>query len=324
MSTGSGRSAAGESRHVRTRGPSLPLRALTEVMKRDGEKTILASAELTAADVAAKAGAGPAVMTRRVRRRFGVERRRVAGLDVVAVEPRHREPGREIVYLHGGAYCYPMLTAHWWLVAALASDNAARVHVVFSPLAPEGTAAAVVPGVAAVVSVLTEESGVPLVLAGDSAGGGLALAVALHLREAVLPLPAHLVLFAPWLDLTMEHPELDASLTADPNLAAPGLRHAAALYAGGLDLADPRVSPARAEVAGLPPATVVLGTRDGTYPDARDWATRAERGGVDLATFTAGGGFHVFIAATMLPESRRARRFVAGRLAESWGSRVGA
>jgi len=291
------------------------MRLVTAVLRHDGEKRILSDADRTAADIPVKAGAGPARVPRRMKRRCGIINRRIAGLPATTVVPAGTALcQRSIVYLPGGSYTYPLLTAHWWLITAFARENNARVHVIFYPLAPDGTAATVVPAVADAVAEIAAEEGESPVLAGDSAGGGLALAVTHHLRQSGRAQPEHLVLLAPWLDAELGHPGIDALVRTDPSLARPGLLYSARLWAGGLDLEDPLVSPAHLPVDGLCRTTMVFGTNDILYPDGQDWAHRAHRAGVDLATYTATGGFHVFIAATALPESVAARSLISRRI----------
>jgi epsilon-lactone hydrolase len=291
------------------------MRLVTAVLRHSGEKRILSDADRTAADIRAKAAAGPAPVPRRTKRHCDITSHRIAGLSATTVVPAGTAlRQRSIVYLPGGSYTYPLVKAHWWLITALARENNARVHVIFYPLAPDGTVATVVPAVAdAVAEIAAEEGGSP-VLAGDSAGGGLALAVTHHLRQTGRKPPEHLVLLSPWLDAELAHPAIDALAPKDPSLARPGLLFSARLWADGLDLSDPLVSPAHLPVEGLCPTTAVFGTNDILYPDEQDWVRRALEAGVDLATYTAADGFHVFIAATALPESVAARSLISRRL----------
>jgi acetyl esterase/lipase len=221
---------------------------------------------------------------------------------------------RPLVYVHGGGYVHQFETAHWWLTSALAPDLGVRIYAVDYVLAPTGTAADGVADVAAAVTALAEREGISPIVAGDSAGGGLALAAAARLRGASSA-PAHLALFAPWLDAGLRSPEARALERRDPSLALPGLRIAGRLWAGELGVDHPDVSPLFSEPAGLPPTSLVVGTRDLLYPDARDFAASARSAGVDVATFTAADAFHVFPAATWLPESASARVWLKQRLA---------
>jgi acetyl esterase/lipase len=189
-----------------------------------------------------------------------------------------------------------------------------RIYAVDYTLAPSGTAATGVDEVAGAVRAASERHGLTPIVAGDSAGGGLAVAVACRLRGTPAA-PAHLALFSPWLDVAVRNPEARALDRRDPSLALPGLLVGGELWAGELGADDPSVSPLFADPTGLPPISLVVGTRDMLYPDAREFAASARSQGVDIATFTASDAFHVFPAATWLPESISSRVWLKQRLA---------
>ncbi len=237
------------------------------------------------------------------------------GLTCVSVGPRDRRAGRTIVYVPGGGYVNHPIAAHWAFMGALATENDACVVAPLYPLAPEGTAATVVPAMVALHRRLSAEAGAPPVWAGDSAGAGLALATALWLRDQQEALPAHLVLIAPWLDVEMRHPDVAAILDRDPMQDLPGLRYAGAMWAGDLSPADPLVSPGNGELHGLPPLTVIGGTRDILHAGARDFAERASTAGVDVVLLEAPGGVHSFPVMRRPPEAAEARRLIRQRLA---------
>ncbi|MEJ5913254.1 alpha/beta hydrolase fold domain-containing protein [Pseudokineococcus sp. 1T1Z-3] len=257
---------------------------------------------------------GPARPGWAVRRACDISRSTLAGLPVVTVAPRGRTPSSVLVYVHGGAYVGPPLSQHWDLMAALAKEADATVLAPLYPLAPQGTAAPVVAAMVELHRELLARDGVAPAWAGDSAGGGLALATALALRAAGEPLPPHLALLAPWVDLSLRNPGIAAFAGRDRLLDVAALRHDGDLWRAGLPVDDPRVSPVVADLQGLPPLTVVVGTRDLFTPDCRLLAERARAAGVDVVLEEYAEGFHVFPAVTWLPESRAARRTVVRRL----------
>ncbi|MFI5800389.1 alpha/beta hydrolase fold domain-containing protein [Streptomyces sp. NPDC051677] len=294
--------------------PSLRMRFVCAWLAATRTKRVLGDDESTEADRQRNRRKGPAAVPRRLRRTHDVTVHDRAGLRCAEIGVRGRRPERTIVYLHGGAYINPVVVQHWDLMAALAAENDARVIAPFYPLAPEGTAGTVVPSLLDLQVRLTEESGAAPVWAGDSAGGGLALATAMRLRGEGLPLPRHLVLFAPWLDAGLTNRGVADVVARDPTLDVAGLRYAGRLWAGALPVDSPQVSPGSGDPRGLPPTTVVVGTRDIFVADCRDFAARARTAGVDIALFEGVGGFHVYPAVTFLPESAEARRLVTARL----------
>ena len=237
------------------------------------------------------------------------------GWPVYRVLPRHRTPTRAAVYVHGGAWVNQIHPLHWRLVAGLAVRSGTAVTVPIYPLAPVGTAATVVPAVADLLAGLTDRHGAGSVsVAGDSAGGQIALSAAMLLRDrGVAPLH-RTVLVSPALDLTLTNPEIDVVELTDPWLARPGTRAAIELWRGDLPLEDPRVSPLFGDLTGLGPLTVFSGTRDITSPDTRLLVARARAAGVAVDHHEEAGLVHVH-PLLPVPEGRRARRVMAAALA---------
>lgn len=299
---------------ARTR-PSLRMRLVVAYLGTTRTKRVLGDVDATEADRQRGRQQGAAPPSRRVRRTHDVTEHERDGLRWAEVVDRGRNPTSNIVYVHGGGYISPAVVQHWDLMAALASDNNARVVAPFYALAPAGTAATELPDMVDLHLRLTEESGgSPPTWAGDSAGGGLALATAMRLRDDGQPLPRHLLLFAPWLDVELLNPRISEVIETDPTLNLPGLRYAGKLWSGDLPPSSPQVSPGNGEPRGLPPMTVIVGTRDIFVADCRDFSARARVAGVDIVLRESPGGFHVYPAATFLPESREARRLVTERL----------
>jgi monoterpene epsilon-lactone hydrolase len=223
------------------------------------------------------------------------------------VTPRGADPRRTVVHLHGGGYVAGIDPFHVRYVARLATDLGARVVVPDYPLAPEHTWRDSHAAVADLVARWAADSE-ELVLSGDSAGGGYALAVALTLRDRGGPQPSRLLLHAPWVDLTTSTPETEEFSARDPWLFLGKLRAYAAWWAGRADdLARPEVSPALADLAGLPPALMFCGTRDTLAPGCRLLARRAAEAGWDLTYVEAPGLIHVYPLLPLVPEARAAR-----------------
>jgi monoterpene epsilon-lactone hydrolase len=259
------------------------------------------------------AAARPGLPTRlvpRFARRFSVVTEVLTGpagdFASYAVTPRGADPRRTVVYLHGGGYVAGIDPFHVRYVARLATTLGARVVVPDYPLAPEHTWRDSHAAIADVTARWAAESD-DLVLAGDSAGGGYALALALTLRDRGGPQPSRLLLHSPWVDLTTSTPETEQVTLDDPWLFLGKLRAYAAWWAGSPDdLGRPEVSPALADLAGLPPALVSCGTRDTLVPGCRLLASRAPEAGWDLAYVEVPGLIHVYPLLPLIPEARDA------------------
>lgn len=223
--------------------------------------------------------------------------------------PRHR-----VVYFHGGGYVAEVDPAHWAVCRRMATLVPARVSVPIYPLAPGATARTTVPRSADIVADIVRDAGDDslVTLMGDSAGGGLALATAQALRDRGVGAP-RLVLIAPWVDLTMTDELIDVTGTRDPMLSMPRLRRAGELYAGGLPVQDPRVSPIFGEMHGLGPMTIFVGTRDLLLRDAQRLREAATEQGIPVDFHEADGLIHVW-PILPLPEARKARRAIVGRI----------
>ena len=222
------------------------------------------------------------------------------------VTPRGIEPERTVVLIHGGGFVAPLDPFHVRYATRLATALRARVVLPDYPLAPEHSWR---DSHAALVDLVARWAGSPgeLVLAGDSAGGGLALALALSLRDRGGPQPDRLVLHSPWADLTTSTPDTAAFSERDTWLFLGKLHAYAGWWAGSPDdLGRPEVSPALACLDGLPPALVFCGTRDTLAPGCRLLAERAAASTWNLTYVEVPDLIHVYPLLPFVPEARRA------------------
>jgi epsilon-lactone hydrolase len=191
-----------------------------------------------------------------------------------------------VVHFHGGGYCVgSALTPRSW-AAHLSALTGCRVVLPEYRLAPEHPHPAALDDARAIwaeVSGHTEPGSV--VVSGDSAGGGLALALALSLRDEGRDLPAGCILLSPWLDLGRDRRAVPDLLRRDVLLTPDWLEACARAYAAPAAWADPSVSPLRAAHAGLPPLLIQAATDELLAPDAGLLAASASAAGVDV-TYT--------------------------------------
>lgn len=216
-----------------------------------------------------------------------------------------------VVYLHGGAYTNEVVEQQWTFAAGLARQTGFEVQVPIYGLAPHSTALEALDLVTDIVTGVVD-AGRRCVLAGDSAGGGLALVTAQSVPKHVRDGIAGLVLIAPWIDLAMTNPEVDEIEPTDPWLTRAGLHPIARSWAGGLAVDDPRVSPLHGDLADLPPVEVWVGTRDITLPDCRELGRRMPSG-APFALHVEEGAIHDY-PLLPAPEGRAARREIAARV----------
>jgi len=207
----------------------------------------------------------------------------IDGCNVWYLKPRAAEPVRSILYLHGGAYARGQYAQHWRFVAMLADSLNSEIIFPEYPLAPDHHAPEVHAMVADVYSsIITRNNPSKLIFMGDSAGGGLALALAQQLYINSKPLPQQLVLFAPWVDITMTNPEIHELDAKDPLLNVDQLIKAGKAYAGDLSPRDPLVSPLYGDLKHIPPTLIFTGTADVLLADCRSLKKLALEAGSEV------------------------------------------
>ncbi|MEP6843470.1 MAG: alpha/beta hydrolase [Pseudolysinimonas sp.] len=215
------------------------------------------------------------------------------GWPVYRITPAVGASRGTVIYAHGGAWVNEVALQHWQLAAQLAAEAQVAVDLVIYPLVPFGTAADVVATFVQLVLENRREFGAT-VLAGDSAGGQIALSAALQLRNEHAVTLARTVLISPSVDLTFTNPQIPAVQPSDPWLAVPGGIEFARHWAGELDIHDPVVSPLFGELSGLGPITLFTGTRDILNPDARLLAAKVAAAGVQIDVHEVHGQLHVY------------------------------
>ncbi|WP_240034725.1 alpha/beta hydrolase fold domain-containing protein [Glaciihabitans arcticus] len=214
---------------------------------------------------------------------------------------------RRALYLHGGANIYEIAPQHWSLVGRLAPGASALISVAIYPLAPEGTAGPLTEVAADLVAAMIREVGAQNVtILGDSAGGGMALATAMVLRDRGEP-GVGVVMISPSLDLSLSDPDVIETAKIDPWLDIPGASAASELYRGDLPVEHPRVSALNGSLEGLGDLQIFTGTLDMLNPDARRLRARAAEAHHTLEFHEVEGMIHVY-PILPIPEAAVARQ----------------
>ena len=237
-----------------------------------------------------------------------------AGVEAEWNVPVDCEPGRVVVYCHGGGFATGDIPSWRVLCSHLARACRARVLSVGYRLAPEHPyPAALEDALAAYRFVLAEGTDpAQLVLAGDSAGGGLAVSTLVALRDAGDPLPAAGISLSPWFDLTLSNPTIETLAEVDPMVTRPMLEEFRAAYLAGADPRTPTASPLHADVAGLPPLLIQVGGAEVLLGESEAFAKKATAAGVDVTFEVWDEMIHVWhMFADELPEAREAIERIA-------------
>ncbi len=221
---------------------------------------------------------------------------------MTTLTPRKGATGTHLIYTHGGCYIYAMIPAYWTILETLIRNSGVTVTVPHYGLAPRHRVDEAYELLTAVYTTVSASSD-RVFLAGDSAGGGLALGQALRYRETP---PAGIILFSPLVDATLSNPAIPELASRDRQLGPAGLAAAAEWWAGERSVADPLLSPLLGDLSALPPIWIYQGGNDILAADAK---LLAEKTGAHLVFEPK--AFHDYVGAPWTPEARRALAEVA-------------
>ncbi len=218
-------------------------------------------------------------------------------------------PERTLLYLHGGGYCIGSIDTHRGLVAEIARASGCRALAVDYRLAPEHPFPAALDDALAAWRYLLSQGCEPsrASIVGDSAGGGLTVATLVAARDAGEPLPGAAACLSPWVDLEGTGESMTTKADQDPMIHREGLLRMARAYLGDAPARTPLAAPLHADLAGLPPLFIQVGTAEALLDDSKRLAERARASGVDVSLEQWEEMIHVFQAfGAMLPEAREA------------------
>jgi len=218
-----------------------------------------------------------------------------------------------ILYLHGGAYALGSPRMHREFLSRLAKTCRRQVLSLDYRLAPEHPFPAALEDCLSAYDWLLSQGFAPseIALAGDSAGGGLAAAALVALRDLHRELPACAVCISPWLDLSALPVK---TAPGDPVLNQEVLDTYAKAYAGDNDPANPLISPLLADLRGLPPINIQASEHEILLEQSKQFEEKARQAGVEIRLDCWPGMFHVFQMVPILPESRRSLEKIAAFL----------
>lgn len=227
-------------------------------------------------------------------------------LDTYILKSNSRSDERIVLYLPGGGYVEQPLTWHWHFLHNLREQLNCTVFVPIYPKAPDNQYTAAIESVLKVYQhILKIAKPENMVIMGDSAGGGLSLAFAQYLLEQELPQPKDIILLSPWLDITLNNPQVLAMIDKEPMLNWDMLVEAGKRYAGETPRTHYLVSPIHGEIKNLGKISLFIGTHEFFLPDARKFREKAARQSVDINYFEYPKMNHVF-PVFPIPEAKKA------------------
>ena len=249
----------------------------------------------------------------KIRNNFDLEVTELNGRKIYHISPKKHKRGQTIIYFHGGAYTANFLKPHWQLIRKLVNKTGSSVIAADYPLAPEFQYEDNIEFVLSMYrEVLKNHPSDSLILMGDSAGGGLALVLGQIIRDQKLAPPSQIIMFAPWLDISMSNPDISSLDKKDPMLNVQSVKKSALAYAGNENkLQDPKLSPIFGNVGGLNNLSLFVGGRDVLVSDCHKFKQMCSEKNQNLNFFYYPKMFHVWMAVNFLPESKKTLNQVA-------------
>ena len=230
-----------------------------------------------------------------------------------------------ILYLHGGGYVTGSVISHRGMAANLSRSSGCRVLTIDYRLAPEHKHPAQVEDAHTAYRWMLN-NGVDassLVVAGDSAGGGLTVATLLAAREAGDPMAAAGVCMSPWVDMEVVGESMTTKAGADPMVQREGILDMATHFLGDGDRRDPLAAPLHADLSGLPPLLIIVGTSETLLDDAVRLHEKAEAAGVDSTLEIWEDMIHIWPwFAPFLPEGQQAMEQIGDFIKEQVGAAI--
>jgi len=240
---------------------------------------------------------------------FSIEDRVLEDCPVYTIRSE-KPPEASVLFFHGGSYVNHFNKRHWKMLGFLARRANVEIHAVDYPLAPAFTHKDTFDKMTRIYRRWIENTALPAIILGDSAGGGIALALNLWAAENGVKRPDRLILLSPAVDLTMENPDIPSIQKRDPFLHLEAIRLCAQAYAGGMDLKTYTLSPAYGDLAQLCKTDVFTGTRDLLYPDIALFCDKLAQLGIPSETYTYPNMLHDFPVFNF-KEAKKAKKQIA-------------
>ena len=292
--------------------PSLKSRIIKIALRLQGrKKTVRRVQELIESGRAERLDDKP---SKKVYDKHRVSTREVKGRTVWTIAPKERAAEKHILYLHGGGYVNGFSKFHWRFIANLVGELNCTVVAPDYPLTPEYRVGDVFDLVLPLYEELLGAAGASnLIVMGDSAGGGMGLALAMLARDRGIAQPSDIVLLSPWLDVTMTNPDAEKIDRFDPFLDLSGLRYLGEIYAGEMSPTNYLVSPIYGSLESLAPIMLLIGTHDLFVADCRKFRDRAEAEAIRIDYHEYEEMIHVWMLIPS-PEEKKAAKAIVDKL----------
>ena len=243
-----------------------------------------------------------------MKRRFDIVKNKLNGSCYYVMRPLEGTSEKHILYIHGGGYVYEINSVHWNFLDKISRALNCTITIPIYPLLPDHKGKEIfnmlVPIYEKIISEVKAEN---IVIMGDSAGGGMSLALVELLSKKQLPQPSNIILISPALDMSFTNNQIYKVAELDPMLALPSLSEIGKLYGGKKGAKHYLISPIYGDFNGLGKISVFTGTNDILHPDAKKFRDMAEEKGIKINYYEYPSMIHIW-PLLMFPESKKARK----------------
>lgn len=232
----------------------------------------------------------------KVEKTCNIETKQYKGRNIFIITTNETQTNKKILYFHGGSYMAEATSNHWKFIEQLAKDTGATIILPDYPLSPKYTYKDVFQMVEPMYKEIIEQTGSEnLIIMGDSAGGGLSLALEEQLGEQDIPMPSKTILISPWLDVRLNNPKIQEIEQLDTILNKESLRLAGIAYASNEGMKSYLVNPIDGDLSKLQNVTILIGTYDILNPDVKLLQQKAQKQNVEVEVKEYEQAKHIWI-----------------------------
>ncbi len=246
----------------------------------------------------------PNAITKSVKRSCNIKEETFGERILWTLSPQNGKSDKTIFYIHGGGYVLNMSSMQWNYLAKIVEETKATIMVTNYPLAPQSNAEEAYDYLHKLYKIfLNRYEGRDVLFLADSAGAGLAISFAQYLNEVNLPQPKKIILSSPWLDVSLTNPDIQNIIPKDNALEIKSLQKAGKLWAGKLDVKDPKISPIYGRFDNIAKISMFLGTAEIFVSDARKLVEKLKKENIPFNYYEYPKMLHCWILLP-LPESK--------------------
>lgn len=246
----------------------------------------------------------PDAITKSVKRNCNIKEETFAERILWTLSPKSGKSNKAIFYIHGGGYVLNMSSMQWNYLAKIVEETKATVMVTNYPLAPQSNAEEAYDYMHKLYKIFLDRyKGKEVLFLADSAGAGLAISFAQYLNEVNLPQPKKIILSSPWLDVSLTNPDIQHVIPKDNALEINSLLKAGKLWAGKLDVKDPKISPIYGRFDNIAKISIFIGTAEIFISDAKKLAERLKKENIPFNYYEYPKMLHCWLLLP-LPESK--------------------